>query len=222
MSVCPIFDRYALVCDLNNRAAIDRVYRIKNMDAKKPLSILCRSFKDIDKYTMGFPRGNSQGQSNVFRTARQCLPGPYTFILLTSNDMPKQCTMFGGSIAVSCTPRKSVGVRMPNDVICKAILSNLDDPLISTSVRALSDDTWMLDPAQIADAYGVSEGKEGVDFVVDGGVRLAEPSTVIDMTGDQPVLLRSGKGILEDWMLMESHDSTEIAKDGTLFNPYAF
>ncbi|MCO5572024.1 hypothetical protein L7F22_025775 [Adiantum nelumboides] len=168
------------------------LFRIKNMDSKKPLSILCRSFQDIDTYTTGFPRGNSQGNTNVFRAARQCLPGPYTFILPASKEMPKQCTNFGGA-AESCAPRKSVGVRMPNDVICDAILRELDNPLICTSVRRPANDNWLLDPVIIADTYGASERKEGVDFVVDAGVRIADPSTVVDMTGVLPLLLRRGK-----------------------------
>ncbi|KAL2608245.1 hypothetical protein R1flu_026818 [Riccia fluitans] len=221
VGVIPTDTVYAIVCDLKNREAVDRLYRIKNMDAKKPLSILCRSFQDIDTYTLGFPRGNSHGQTNVFRAARQCLPGPYTFILPASKEMPKQCTTFGGSAAVSCAPRKSVGVRMPDDEICKALLAKLDEPLLCTSVRRPSDDVWMLDPVIIADLYGATDGKEGLEFVVDGGVRVADPSTVVDMTTSKPTLLRRGKGLVEDWMLMEVHDSSEGVSEGSKANPYA-
>lgn len=221
VGIIPTDTVYAIVCDLKNRQAIDRLYRIKNMDPMKPLSILCRSFQDIDKYTLGFPRGNSHGQTNVFRAARQSLPGPYTFILPASKEMPKQCTTFGGSSAVSCAPRKSVGVRMPDDVICAELLKRLDEPLLCTSVRQRSEDEWMLDPVIIADTYGASEGREGVDFVIDGGERLAYPSTVIDMTGEKPIILRRGKGPVEEWMLMESHDSTEAVGMDGLLNPYA-
>eukprot|EP00850_Spirogloea_muscicola_P015036 SM000112S23978 [mRNA] locus=s112:105602:107319:+ [translate_table: standard] len=190
------------------------------MDYRKPLSILCRSFQDIDTYTMGFPRGNSHGQSNSFRAARQCLPGPYTFILKASKELPKQCTTFGGSAASHCVPRKSVGVRMPDDAICQALLSRLDEPLLCTSVKHDETSPWMIDPAAMAaSTHGSPDGKEPVDFVVDGGVRVAEPSTVIDMTGDKAVDLRRGKGVLEDWMLMEAHDSSELL--GGLINPYS-
>lgn len=219
VGVIPTDTVYAIVCDLKEPTSIDRIYRIKNMDPKKPLSILCRSFQDIDTYTTGFPRGNSQGNTNIFRAARQCLPGPYTFILPASKEMPKQCTNFGGA-AESCAPRRSVGVRMPNDIICEAILRELDNPLICTSVRRPADDNWLLDPVLISDTYGASEGKEGVDFVVDGGVRVADPSTVVDMTGTTPVLLRRGKGIVEDWMLMEASDSTSTSREMATANPY--
>ncbi|KAI5076666.1 hypothetical protein GOP47_0008731 [Adiantum capillus-veneris] len=220
VGVIPTDTVYAIVCDLKEPTSIDRIYRIKNMDPKKPLSILCRSFQDIDTYTTGFPRGNSQGNTNIFRAARQCLPGPYTFILPASKEMPKQCTNFGGP-AESCAPRKSVGVRMPNDVICEAILRELDNPLICTSVRRPARDDWLLDPVIISDTYGASERKEGVDFVVDGGVRMADPSTVVDMTGIVPLLLRRGKGPVEDWMLMEDLDSTRNPIELATANPYA-
>ncbi|CAM6092215.1 unnamed protein product [Calypogeia fissa] len=221
VGVIPTDTVYAIVCDLKNRNSVDRLYRIKDMDPKKPLSILCRSFQDIDTYTSGFPRGDSHGQTNVFRAAKQCFPGPYTFILPASKEMPKQCTTFGGSAALSCAPRKSVGVRMPNDEICKAILEKLDEPLLCTSVKRPADDEWMLDPVIISDTYGASDGREGLDFVVDGGIRVADPSTVVDMTGAKPVLLRPGKGIVEDWMLMEAHDSSELQEVGGRINPYA-
>ncbi|CAI5477697.1 unnamed protein product [Closterium sp. Yama58-4] len=217
---------YALVCDVKNRDAIDRLYRIKQLDPKKPLSILCRNFQDIDTYTLGFPRGNGHGQTNIFRAARQCLPGPYTFILKASKAMPKQCTTFGGSAVAHCAPRKSVGVRMPLDPICHALLELLDDPLLCTSATKSSDDRWLLDPSVVGLTYRSEDGSEGVDFIVDGGARMPEPSTVVDMTGDRPVLLRRGQGEVEDWMLMEVHDSSETAAAALInpngkINPYA-
>ncbi|KAH7421334.1 hypothetical protein KP509_13G051500 [Ceratopteris richardii] len=220
VGVIPTDTVYAIVCDLKEPRSIDRIYRIKDMDPKKPLSILCRSFQDIDTYTTGFPRGNSQGITNIFRAARQCFPGPYTFILPASKEMPKQCTNFGGG-AESCAPRKSVGVRMPNDVICESILRELDGPLICTSVRRPADDDWLLDPAIILDTYGASEGKEGLDFVVDGGLRIADPSTVVDLTGAIPVLLRRGKGPVEDWMLPVEEASDSRVREMAASNPYA-
>lgn len=228
VGVIPTDTVYAIVCDVKNRDAIDRLYRIKNLDPKKPLSILCRNFQDIDTYTLGFPRGNSHGQTNIFRAARQCLPGPYTFILKASKAMPKQCTTFGGSAVAHCAPRKSVGVRMPLDPICQALLELLDEPLLCSSATKSSDDRWLLDPSVVGLTYRSEDGSEGVDFIVDGGARMPEPSTVVDMTGDRPVLLRSGKGPVDDWMLMEPHDSADTiaasllgGKVGGKINPYA-
>ncbi|GAU13087.1 hypothetical protein TSUD_173870 [Trifolium subterraneum] len=161
---------------------------IKNIDSSKPLSILCHSFRDIDKYTAGFPSGDGQGHANLFKAVKHCLPGPYTFILMASKELPKQCIRFGTTTA-KYAARKNVGVRMPDDAICQAILKEMITPLICTSIKSLKKDEWLIDPVMIADTYG----PEGLDFVVDGGVRVAQSSTVVDMTKLPPKVLRQGK-----------------------------
>ncbi|KAK9225476.1 hypothetical protein WN943_010518 [Citrus x changshan-huyou] len=196
---------YAIVCDLKSHSAIERLRRIKNVEPSKPLSILCRSLRDIDTYTTGFPRGDGQGHANIFRAVKHCLPGPYTFILTASKEVPKKCVRYGTTTA-KYSLRKHVGVRIPNDAICQAILQKMDAPLISTSVKWLKDNEWMVDPVVIADTYG----PEGLDFVVDGGVRVAEPSTVVDMTGTSPKIIRQGKGPKLYWMEEEDANSTAI------------
>lgn len=208
VGIIPTDTVYAFVSDVKNPMAVERIHRIKGMDTKKPLSILCHSFRDIDTYTTGLPCGNSQGHANIFRAARQCLPGPYTFVLPASKELPKQCVKSGTSRAKHVS-RKCVGVRMPNDAICQAILEKLDGPLLCSSVRT-ADDEWIIDPVVIADIYAASMGQEGVDFIVDGGVRVADPSTVVDMTGSEPILLRKGKGVCYDWMLPKESEETLI------------
>ncbi|XP_019052293.1 PREDICTED: uncharacterized protein LOC104591721 isoform X2 [Nelumbo nucifera] len=205
VGVIPTDTVYAIVCDLKSHSAIERLRRIKNIEASKPLSILCHSFRDIDTYTMGFPRGSGQGQTNIFRAVKHCLPGPYTFILPASKELPKQCTRYGTATA-KYAPRKNVGVRMPNDVICQAVLEKMDAPLISTSVKWPKEDQWMLDPVVIADTYE----PEGLDFVVGGGIRVADPSTVVDMTGSAPTILRQGKGQKQDWMVVKDEKDSVI------------
>ncbi|KAJ4831134.1 hypothetical protein Tsubulata_000665 [Turnera subulata] len=192
---------YAIVCHMENDSAVDRLRRIKNIEPSKPLSILCRSLRDIDKYTTGFPSGDGQGHINIFRAVKRCLPGPYTFILTASKQLPKQCMRYG-TTASRYASRKNVGVRIPDDAICKAILEKMDAPLISTSVKSPREDEWMLDPVEIAAIYG----SEGLDFVVDGGVRVADPSTVVDMTGSSPKIIRQGKGPALHWMIEEDSD----------------
>ncbi|XP_038984348.1 uncharacterized protein YciO-like [Phoenix dactylifera] len=200
VGVIPTDTVYAVVCDLKSHSSIERLRRIKEEDSK-PLSILCRSFQDIDTYTMGFPRGNAHGQPNIFRAVKHCLPGPYTFILPASKQLPKQCIKPG--MAAKYASRRHVGVRIPDDSICQTILQNLDAPLVSTSVKWPEKDQWMVDPVIIADTYE----PEGLDFVVDGGVRVADPSTVVDMTGACPKVIRQGKGPRLDWMVVEGEDS---------------
>ncbi|XP_075491920.1 uncharacterized protein LOC142530044 isoform X2 [Primulina tabacum] len=220
VGVIPTDTVYALVCDLRNNSAIERLrryvmftlssvtiatkpfgslfsglrflfylFRIKDIQPTKPLSILCRSFRDIDTYTTGFPQGNGQGLTNIFRAVKHCLPGPYTFILTASKELPKQCIRHGAQSKYAS--RKNVGVRIPDDPVCQAILEKIDEPLISTSVKSPKDNEWILDPVVIADVYG----SEGLDFVVDAGMRIADPSTVVDMTGSSPQIIRHGKSI---------------------------
>jgi len=183
---------------LKSHSAIERLRRIKNIEASKPLSILCHSFRGIDTYTTGFPHGDGHGHADIFRAVKHCLPGPYTFILTASKELPKQCIRYGTATS-KYAARKNVGVRMPDDAICQAILEKMDAPLISTSVKCPKENEWMIDPIVIADMYG----PEGLDFVVDGGVRVADPSTVVDMTVIPPKIIRQGKGPKLHWMVDE-------------------
>lgn len=208
VGVIPTDTLYAIVCHLRSRAAIERLRRIKNIEPSKPLSILCRSFRDIDTYTMGFPRGDGQGHADIFRAVKHCLPGPYTFILTASKELPKQCVRYGATTA-KYAARKHVGVRMPDDAICQAILEKMDAPLISTSVKWPKENEWMIDPVVIADIYG----PEGLDFVVDGGTRVAEPSTIVDMTGPSPKIVRLGKGPKLHWMDVEDDNGSAVYAD---------
>ncbi|XP_011007436.1 PREDICTED: yrdC domain-containing protein, mitochondrial isoform X1 [Populus euphratica] len=203
VGVIPTDTVYAIVCDLKSNSAIERLRRIKNIEPSKPLSILCHSLRDIDIYTTGFPRGDGQGHADIFRAVKHCLPGPYTFILTASKELPKQCVRYGTTTAKYAS-RKNVGIRMPDDAICQAILEKMDAPLISTSVRSPKENEWMIDPVVIADIYG----PEGLDFVVNGGIRVADPSTVVDMTGSSPKVIRQGKGPKLHWMVAEDDDES--------------
>ncbi|EHA8589551.1 putative YrdC family protein [Cocos nucifera] len=106
-------------------------------------------------------------------------------------------------MAVKYASRNHVGVCIPDDSICQAILQNLDAPLVCTSVKWPEKDQWMLDPVIIVDTYE----PEGLDFVVDGGVRVADPSTVVDTTGAYPKVIRQGEGPRLDWMVVEGEDT---------------
>ncbi|KAB5520937.1 hypothetical protein DKX38_025256 [Salix brachista] len=198
VGVIPTDTVYAIVCDLKSNSAIERL-----RDIGFPLSILCCSLRDIDTYTTGFPSGDGQGHADIFRAVKHCLPGPYTFILTASKELPKQCVRYGTKTAKYAS-RKKVGVRMPDDAICQAILEKINAPLISTSVRSPKENEWMVDPVVIADIYG----PEGLDFIVDGGVRVADPSTVVDMTGSYPKITRLGKGPKLHWMVAEDDDES--------------
>ncbi|KAK6128275.1 hypothetical protein DH2020_037988 [Rehmannia glutinosa] len=210
VGVIPTDTVYAIVCDLRNNSAIERLRRIKDVEPSKASCkiILCRTFKDIDMYTTGFPRGNGDGLKNIFRAVKHCLPGPYTFILTASKELPKQCVRYG-TTSSKYASIKNVGVRIPDDAVCKAILEKMDAPLISTSVKSPKENEWILDPVIIADVYG----KEGLDFVVAAGTRFADPSTVVDMTGSSPIIIRQGKGPKQPWMDAEQEEDSHVNED---------
>ncbi|KAI4350507.1 hypothetical protein L6164_004957 [Bauhinia variegata] len=208
VGVIPTDTLYAIVCHLRSPSAIERLRRIKKIEASKPLSILCHSFRDIDKYTTGFPLGDGQGHANLFKVVKHYLPGPYTFILTASKELPKQCIRYG-TTAAKYAVRKNVGVRMPDDAICQAILEKMDAPLICTSIKFPNENEWMIDPAMIAETYG----PEGLDFVVDGGVRVADPSTVVDVTKLPPRVTRQGKGPILAWMVSEDDQKIDAKEE---------
>jgi len=187
----------ALVCDLENKSSVQALYEIKGASPSKKLSILCRSFSDVSTYTLGFPVSNVPGQPNFYKIAKQILPGPYTLILLASKDLPRQVTNFDSGRSKH---RATVGVRLPDDQICQAILEQLDRPLLCTTAAIVdgNDGSIVPDAAVLADVYG----PRGLTFVVDPGYRVADASTVIDLSGPEAVLVRQGKGDAS-WLLTE-------------------
>ncbi|KAF3327684.1 Telomere recombination [Carex littledalei] len=210
VGVIPTDTVYSIVCDMKNNDSIERLRRYAALFFSFLCFILCHSISDIYKYTLGFPCGSSEGRRDIFRVVKPCLPGPYTFILMASKELPRQCIRHGpNGVATRHVKRREVGVRMPDDIVCQYILEALDSPLICTSVKYPAEDEWVLDPVVIADIYK----QEGVDFIVDDGVRAAEPSTVVDLTGDYPTVIRLGKGPKLHWMVMEGEESGGVPKD---------
>jgi tRNA threonylcarbamoyl adenosine modification protein (Sua5/YciO/YrdC/YwlC family) len=174
VGVIPTDTVYAFVCDCSSKKAIERIYSLKNMDPKKPLSMMCKDIRMISQWTRGIP-------NEWYRTIRRVLPGPYTFILNASQQTPR----------IMLNQRREVGVRVPDDPICQALLEELERPLLCSSVRTLEDSVWN-DPGRISESFG-----NRLDFVVDGNERMAEPSTVIDLTDGEAVIIRHGKGSTE-------------------------
>ncbi|GFR52586.1 hypothetical protein Agub_g15180 [Astrephomene gubernaculifera] len=190
VGVIPTDTLPAIVCDLHNKDAVLRMYTVKEMDAKKPLSILCPNLSSVTQYTTGFPTSNTPGEPNWFNVVRRLLPGPYTFVLPATKNLPSQCIDFMSGKNIH---RKSVGVRLPADPVCQAVLDALGGPLLCTSVHVpevLSEDTEVPDVGSILEAYG----NKGLDFVVDVGRRVVAESSVVDFTGGDPVVLRRGQG----------------------------
>lgn len=169
--VIPTDTVYAYACSLADRDAPKKLYEIKDISPAKRLSILVPDLKTAARYTRDIP-------NPVFRTLRRILPGPYTFIFQASGELPRY--MF--------RKRRTVGIRLPDSPIVLAILAELGEPLLASSVQS-SPDEFMLDPVEIEEVSG-----NKVDIVVDGGRLPNEPSTIVDLTGDEPVITREGKG----------------------------
>lgn len=171
VAVIPTDTVYGLVCAISHQDAIERIYALKRLDPKKPLAILVSDMSEVGTYTRGI--GNP-----AFRLMKRVLPGPYTFIFRASPEVPK----------IMLRKRKTIGVRIPDSPITLAILAEVGEPLLTTSVR-YPDDQFVNDPEEIERYFG-----DRVDLVVDGGLLAPVPSTVVDYSGDVPELVREGKG----------------------------
>jgi len=168
---------YGIGCDITRKSAIERIYRVKGMAKQKPLSFVCSDIKDISRY--------AKISTANYRDLRKYLPGPYTFILPGTREVPKTLL----------SKQKTVGVRIPDHPLTLAIVETLGNPIISTSVN-ISEKSFASDPQEFSEYY---EGQ--VDLILDSGPTWAELSSVIDMTDDnQPVVIREGQGDVS-WVL---------------------
>ena len=207
VGVIPTDTKYAFVADLTNQNAVQKLYDIKNAGLNKPLSILCRGFQDIDTYTTGFPSNPKPGMPLPFKLAKQCLPGPYTFILPASKELPKICLMDKSTKdkARQCKSRKTVGVRIPDCDVTRALLDLLDAPLMCSTVPECDDD-----PAVIYDTYL----PRGLGFLIDIGQRqVSAASTVVDLSDGDARVLRAGAGEPDLWASMDEDDSVDNDPD---------
>ncbi len=170
--VVPTDSSYSLVCQLDNKAAVDRIRQIRQIDERHLLTLLCRDLREVGSY--------ARVDNSAYRLLKAATPGAFTFILPASKEVPRR---------LSHPSRKTIGLRVPDNRIDQALLEELGEPLIGTTV-ILPDEQ---DP--LTDGYALQERLEKrVDAVVDGGACGLVPTTVIDLTGKEPILVRSGRG----------------------------
>ena len=167
---------YALGCDIKNTRALERVAKLKGVKLEKAnFSFVCKDLSNLSDYVR-------QISSATFKILKRALPGPYTFILPGNNNLPNVFKK-----------KKEVGIRVPANSIVQAIVQELGNPIISTSIYDEDEVIeYTTDPELIYEKWG-----HLVEVVVDGGYGDNIPSTVIDLTGEEAVLLREGKGSLE-------------------------
>lgn len=174
--IYPTDTLYAIGCDALDVRAVEKICRMKNVNPQKSnLSIICYDLSEASEY--------AKINNRAFKIMKQCLPGPYTFILPTNRELPK-----------IYKNRKEVGIRIPDNSIVRALVHTLGNPILSMSVYEREADEvpeYMTDPELIHENY---HGR--VDLVIDGGYGEMEPSTVIDCTKEPFSILRQGKGII--------------------------
>jgi tRNA threonylcarbamoyl adenosine modification protein (Sua5/YciO/YrdC/YwlC family) len=164
---------FAIGCDLFQKKAIEKLAALKRRNPKKPFSFLCADLGDLAKYAIV--------DNDKYRLLRRLTPGPYTFVLEATRLVPR----------TALARQRTVGIRVPDAPVARALVEALGRPLATTSA-ALGDDEPLIDAGDIQEQIG-----HGVDLILDGGYTLNEPSTVLDMTGPQVVVLREGKGKVE-------------------------
>ena len=167
---------YALGCDITNKSALERIAIIKGVKLEKAnFSFVCEDLSNLSDYV-------KQIDTSTFKILKRALPGPYTFILPGNNNLP---SVF--------KKKKEVGIRVPDNNITRAIVRALGNPIVSTSIKDEDEVIeYTTDPELIYEKWD-----NLVDLVIDGGYGDNVPSTVIDITGDEPILIREGKGSLE-------------------------
>lgn len=174
--VYPTDTIYGLGCDIFQSKAIERICRIKKVDpAKAQLSFICHDLSDLSNYTKSI-------STPLYRLLKTYLPGPYTFILPASKQVPK----------ILKSRKDTIGLRIPDNVIARSLIKELGHPILSSSLPGDMVEEYT-DPEMIGEKFS-----QLVDIVVDGGIGGILPSTVIDCTGDEPVVIRRGLGPWEE------------------------
>lgn len=170
----PTDSSYALVCHLDDKAAADKLRRIRGVDDKHHLTLLCRDLSELSNY--------ARVDNQQFRRIKAATPGPFTFILEASKEVPRR---------LSHPSRKTIGLRVPDHKALQALLALHDGPLLATTLIAPGETEPLNHAPEIRERY-----KNQIAAVIDAGACTLEPTTVVDLSGDEPELIRLGRGPL--------------------------
>lgn len=163
---------YALVCHLDDKEAVERLRRIRAVDDKHHLTLLCRDLSEIALY--------ARVDNRQYRQLKAVTPGPYTVILEATKEVPRR---------LSHPSRKTIGIRVPENAILLALLEELGEPLIGTTLQLPGDDNMLSDPDEVRERLD-----RQIELVIDGGAGTLEPTTIVDLTGPDAELVREGRG----------------------------
>ena len=171
---------YGMGCDINKQRAVERVCKIKGIDPEKAnFSFVCSDLSHLSDFTKPI-------NTATYKVMKKALPGPFTFILEANNNVPK----------LFKSKKKTVGIRIPNNIICLEIVKQLGNPIMSTSIHDEDDIIeYTTDPELIHEKY-----KDIVDIVIAGGYGNNEASTIVDCTQNDFTIIRQGLGVLEDFL----------------------
>ncbi|MCU0833754.1 MAG: L-threonylcarbamoyladenylate synthase [Chromatiaceae bacterium] len=170
--VYPTDSSYALGCQIGGKDAMERIRRIRHLDDKHNFTLVCRDLSEITTY--------ARIDNQAFRLLKSLTPGPYTFIFQGTKQVPRR---------LMHPRRKTIGIRVPDHEISRALLAELDQPILSTTMQLPGDELSLTDPYEMRELLD-----RQVDLVIDGGFCGLEPTTVVDMTQEPPAVLRVGKG----------------------------
>jgi tRNA threonylcarbamoyl adenosine modification protein (Sua5/YciO/YrdC/YwlC family) len=172
IAAVPTDSSYALVCHLDDKTAAENLRRIRGVDDKHHLTLLCRDLSELASY--------ARVDNKQYRLLKLGTPGPFTFILEATKEVPRR---------VSHPSRRTIGLRVPDHRVTQELLAILGQPLLATTLIAPGEREPMNDPHEIRDRF-----QKSIQAVVDSHACPMQPTTVVDLTGDEPVLVRAGRG----------------------------
>ena len=174
----PTDSAYALGCLLDNKSGAERIKEIRRLPEAHNFTLICKDLSELSRY--------ARVDNSAYRQIKHATPGPYTFVFEASREVPRR---------IMNPKRKTIGLRVPDNAIAQSLLNELDAPLMSVTLIMPGDDYPLSDPYDIRTTL-----EHQVDLVIDGGYCGLEPTTVIDMSGDETVLLRQGLGSSDDFV----------------------
>jgi len=172
VGVYPTDSSYAIGCSIGNKAAMDRIRRIRKVDDNHNFTLVARDLSEVSTY--------AKIENDQYRLIRATTPGPYTFILPATRQVPRR---------LQNPRRKTIGLRIPDSPVARSLIDELGEPLMSSTLILPGESLPMSDPAEIRQQL-----EHDIDFIIDAGFCGIEPTTVVSWVGDQPAIARTGRG----------------------------